>query len=203
MNTKKKDMHRFQQVSHPPTRRTFLRDGLLAAGAIGFGIRKVLAQARLTGKPALTAAAVNRLSSNSSEAEYREICREAQKDLKAFVRKTFYLTPEQEKTLQDLTPEHVRKIQGTLSRSLANKRRYKMVVTYVSSPGDGQSRGAMGGFTVLAVRDLKEQLEYLEKKQKSKEVLTQQEEAQKDAEEAADSNFFEKRSRRAPATPQD
>jgi hypothetical protein len=137
MNSKKKETNtnNLQEGGHNSTRRAFLRDGLLATGAIGFGIRKVLAEARQTGKPAFTAATVNKLSASSSEEKYREMFLvEAQQDLKAFVRKTFYLTSSQEQVLNDLTPDQVAQIQNFLKQTVEKKKRVKIAVTYGPPP---------------------------------------------------------------------
>lgn len=180
---------------HHSTRRAFLKYGVPASVVIGFGIRKVLAQAVQAGKPWLTAASVNRLTAESSEQEYREICAGAQRDLKAFVRETFYLTPEQEEALNDLAPEHVQKIQNTLNQTLEHGGRYKMEVRYVESPAEGQSRK---GLAVLAVRDSDEEAARLKEllKKKIAENLKEAESLQKELEEkmknGKDSNFFEK-----------
>ena len=109
-------------------RRAFVLNGVLATGAIGFGIRKVFAQARVAGKPAFTEATVNRLLTSRSEPQYREMCAAAQKDLKGFVRKTFYLTPEQEKSLSNLTPEQVRTFQSGIKQSLEKNARVAVSV---------------------------------------------------------------------------
>lgn len=118
-----------------PARRAFLRDGLLAATAgltvTGFGVRRVLAQARKMGKPPFTEATVNKFLASSSEPDYRRMCEEAQKDLGGFVRKTFYLTPGQEKSLNNLTPEQVRKIQGAFKQSQEQNARLAMKVKMV------------------------------------------------------------------------
>ena len=107
-----------QQTIPQIARRTFLLNGVLATGAIGFGIRKVFAQARIAGKPALTEATMNRLLTSGSPEKYREICLAVQKDLPGFIRKTFYLTPQQEKAVAALTPEQIQTVQGGLKSSM-------------------------------------------------------------------------------------
>jgi hypothetical protein len=141
MSSKKKETNtnNLQEGDHNSTRRAFLRNGLLVTGSIGFGIRKVLAEAQQTGKPAFTAATVNKLSANSSEAKYREMFLvEAQQDLKAFVRKTFYLTSSQDQVLDDLTPDQVAQIQNFLKQTGEKKKRVKIAVTYGPPPRDRQ-----------------------------------------------------------------
>jgi hypothetical protein len=123
-------------------RRTFLKQGLLVTGVWGFGIRGVLAQAKQAGKPAMTAASVNRFLATRSVKDYRKICLDAQGDFKAFVRNTFYLTPEQDKVLSGLTPEQVTVFTNSLKQSVERNGRAKMQVEYLSSSDAGKQTAA-------------------------------------------------------------
>jgi hypothetical protein len=90
-------------------RRHFLKSTAAGAAAavLGMGsIRSLLAQAKQTGKPVLTAAALNSLFSGD-RSRAAEAIKEAKRDVKAFVRNRFTLTGSQEEQLNSISRENV------------------------------------------------------------------------------------------------
>src|SRR5262252_3195193 len=91
-------------------RREFVKAGVLSAAALSVGfrssIRAVLAQARGAGKPALTEGNFNKLIPEDAN-RFKRLALEAKQDLKAFIKKNFYLTDSQNQKLEALTKAEI------------------------------------------------------------------------------------------------
>ena len=155
---------RDELTNNRPSRREFIQRGAILAGTSIFAFRHVLAAAKKAGKPPFTISAVNQWCASRSPEEYRAMCAEANRDLKGFVLRTFYLTPGQETTVARLTAEHERKLNAILSQTLKDGSRFKLVV-HVLTPAEyareKPSRDVTNGTGILAIRTHSEQMQFL------------------------------------------
>jgi hypothetical protein len=154
-------------------RREFLRDGFLLTGTVIFGLRQVIAEARQAGKPPFTAASLNQWLARLSENEYRIACLEAQRDLKAFVRKNFYLTLAQDGVLARLTPQLQQKFVAIINQTLEQGSRFKLVVHYLTAKEYAQERSGASAKDVsnfVAVRSQEEEVQLLQRQGKHSEA---------------------------------
>ena len=127
------------------------RDFLYAAAAAAAGgvcfssatIRQALAAARQSGKPLFTAANFNALLPKQHDEKFRGLMQEVRADVRAFIRRQFYLTKEQERELASLSQETVRKIQESADYILKNKATFELSI--VRSEDRGETRDVLAG----------------------------------------------------------
>ncbi len=109
-------------------RRQFIKraatSAIVGAGCLKFGLREALAQAKAAGKPLFTTEHVNALIAKHQD--FHKHANEAKLDLKGWVRKNFYLAPEQEKVLGGLTAEKVKRVKDAIR--LAQQKNYRFLV---------------------------------------------------------------------------
>ena len=114
-------------------RRDFLRRAAVAGGCLGLGLRAALAEAQEAGKPLLTEKGLNALvpankPSGKELEDYRRTLEEAGRDPKAFVRKRFHLTKEQERKLDSLTASDLEAIRRALETARAKDQRLRVIL---------------------------------------------------------------------------
>lgn len=98
------------------TRRDFVKTGLatalVGAGCLSFGLKEALAQAKETGKPLLTPESLNKLFANGKA--NKVLAGEAIPDIKAFIRRRFTLTSQQNQVLDKFSMTDLTKLQDVL-----------------------------------------------------------------------------------------
>ena len=97
---------------------------LVGAGCLKFGLREAVAQAKAAGKPLFTTENVNALIAKRQD--FHKHANEAKVELKGWIRKNFYLAPQQEKTLNDFSAEKVKRVKDAID--LAQQKNYRFQV---------------------------------------------------------------------------
>src|SRR5688500_13484696 len=112
-------------------RRAFLKRTIPAAamGAVGVRLvlRHALAQAKSVNKQMLTEWNCNKLIHEEPDA-YRQLALEARRNLKAFIRKHFYLAESQKRKLEALTNEEIEFVKHEIDKAL--ERGYRIRVEF-------------------------------------------------------------------------
>ncbi len=110
-------------------RRSFLRDSLSSAaiGVVGirFAIRDVVAQAKRVNKPILTERNFNALIPGDQNS-LRPLAVEAKRDLRAYIRKRFYLTSSQQHALDELSERDIEKVKEAIDMALDKRKRIRV-----------------------------------------------------------------------------
>jgi hypothetical protein len=110
-------------------RREFLKDGIataaIGAASIRLNLRAALAQAKREDKPLLTEQNLNRLIPKEPDA-LRQRAVEAKRDLKGFITKHFYLTPDQTRQLNALSREESSLIKEGIDLALEEGKRIRV-----------------------------------------------------------------------------
>ncbi len=109
-------------------RRQFIKraatSAIVGAGCLKFGLREALAQAKALGKPLFTTENLNALIAKRQD--FHKHANEAKLELKGWVRKNFYLAPEQDKALGAFTAEKVKRVKDAIH--LAQQKNYRFLV---------------------------------------------------------------------------
>ena len=102
-------------------RRDFLKSAAAAAfvgTCLETDFREAIAAAKQAGKPMLTEKGINDFIASKSKEQLRPLMEEARHDLRAFIRKHFYVAPQQEKELTALDEADIRKLNDALGTAL-------------------------------------------------------------------------------------
>jgi formylmethanofuran dehydrogenase subunit A len=116
------------------TRRQFLFSSTVGVGCLAVGLKEALAQARATGKPVFTEAALNKLIAGATPEEAKAMAEMAKADLLAFANKYFTLTPLQVKWIKTMTPKEKAAILEAINRY--QKTSEKFHVKFIQPAGD-------------------------------------------------------------------
>jgi hypothetical protein len=118
------------------SRRKFLRDTAVAVVAAGCfastgGIREALAQAKAAGRPLLTEANLNaHLPKPDNMKAFRHMVAEVKHDLKGYLARHYYVTPQQMRELDEaLTPDVLRQINEGLARCVRERKPVRVTIT--------------------------------------------------------------------------
>ncbi len=135
-------------------RRDFLKSAAAAAfvgTCLETDFREAIAAAKQAGKPMLTEKGINDFIASKSKEQLRPLMEEARHDLRAFVRKHFYVAPQQEKELTALDEADIRKLNDALGTALKQnlKPQAKFVTAKAPPPAsaktEAHAKAAPGG----------------------------------------------------------
>jgi hypothetical protein len=151
-------------------RRDFIKTGLWAGSCLAFGLAAARREAEATGRPVLTEASFNQMMREAqASGRIKEMAAEASRDLKGWLQRNFSLTPVQAQRIQAMSPQAVQQISQTIT-PIAQK----------------------GGEIRLSMSERKRQDLETQKRKMQQEAAKLQKEAERRAEDAKDSDFFEK-----------
>ena len=128
-----------ETFENKPGRRDFLKSAaavaLVGGTCLGTGLKQAMAKAKKTGKPLLSEKSLNEFIESKPKAELRRLMEEAHGDVRAFIRKYFYVAPEQEKELAAVPEAELLRVSEGLQKALKeNLKPQAKFVTAKSGP---------------------------------------------------------------------